>query len=102
MRTSAIVLAALLGAVVFAEPTLKQKLGQSKKLAQLKQAELDCDAEITANAEALEGFVVAEPDLSWCDCADELPGLGAGVQASNSLQAEVNQLTSINSTPDVS
>ena len=103
MRTSAIVLAALLGTIAFAEPTLKQKLGQSKKLAQTRQGELDCDVEITASAEALEAFTVAEPDLSWCPCDDEiLPGLGAGVQASNSLTAEVNQLTTISSTPDVS
>jgi len=103
MRTSAIVLAALLGTVVFAQGSLKQKLGESKKLAQLKQDELDCDVELTASAEAPEAFTVAEPDLSWCDCAaEELPGLGSGVQAGNSLQASVNQLTTINSTPDVS
>ena len=90
MRTSAIVLAALLGTVAFAQGSLKQKLGESKKLAQLKQDELDCDVELSANAEAPEAFTVAEPDLEWCTCDDEaLPGLGSGVLAGNSLQATV-------------
>ena len=80
MRT--IVLAALLGTLVFADGTLKQKLGQSKKLAQVNQA--DCEP-IDAQAGALDGLDVAEPDLRWCDCEGELPGLGAGVQATNSL-----------------
>lgn len=103
MRTSVIVLAALLGAVAFAEPTLKQKLGQSKKLAQTRQGELDCDVEITAQAEELAALTVSEPTLDWCECDDEeLPGLGAGVQSGTSLRAEVNQLTTISSTPDVS
>lgn len=98
MRTQAIVLFALLGAVAFAEPTLKQKLGQAKKLAQVQQ---DCGAD--AEAAPLDAIAVAEPTLDWCECADELEtGLGAGVYAGNSLSAQVNQQTNIASTPDVS
>jgi hypothetical protein len=44
MRTQAIVLAALLGAVAFAEPSLKQTLGKSKQLAQVQQVECELDA----------------------------------------------------------
>ena len=78
MRTQAIVIAALLGFALAAEPTLKQKLGQAKKLAQVQQ-DADC-GDITATAEALPDFIVADPDLSWCDCAADVPpGLGAGV-----------------------
>ena len=100
MRTQAIVLFALLGAVAFAEPTLKQKLGQAKKLAQVQQE--DC-GDITATAADLDPISVAEPTLDWCECADELEvGLGAGVYAANSLSAQVNQQTNVASTPDVS
>lgn len=99
MRTQAIVLFALLGAVAFAEPTLKQKLGQAKKLAQVQQEECGADAV----AAPLDDIAVAEPTLDWCDCADELElGLGAGVYAGNSLSAQVNQQTNVASTPDVS
>jgi hypothetical protein len=100
MRTQAIVLFALLGAVAFGETTLKQKLGEvkGKKLAQVQQA---CD--VDAEAPALEAFTVGEPDLDWCECANAtLPGLGAGVFAGNSLSAQVNQQTNIASSPDVS
>lgn len=66
----------------------------------MQQAE-DCDADAVAGA--LDDLYVTEPDLAWCTCGeDELPGLGAGVQASNSLLASVNAQTSISSTPDVS
>lgn len=102
-KMRAIVLAALLGTLAFADQrSLKQSLGQSKKLAQVEQAAVAC-APVEAFAPALESFTVAEPNLAFCMCQNEtLPGLGAGVFASNSLQANVNQLTSIASTPDVS
>lgn len=101
MRTQAIVLAALLGFALAAEPTLKQKLGQTKK--NLAQVQQDACDDIEATAEALPTFEVAEPTLDWCDCADEITiGLGAGVQASNNLQAQVLQSTQVSSTPDVS
>ena len=100
MRTQAIVLFALLGAVAFAEPTLKQKLGQVKKLAQVQQTE-DCGADATAAP--LDPISVEEPTLDWCECNDTLElGLGAGVYAANSLSAQVNQQTNVASTPDVS
>lgn len=100
MRTQAIVIAALLGFALAGESTLKQKLGEKKKLAQVQQ---EACSDITATAEALPHFEVAEPDLDWCECEDELQiGLGAGVQASNNLQAQVLQSTQISSTPDVS
>lgn len=100
MRTQAIVIAALLGFALAAEPTLKQKLGQTKK--NLAQVQQDCP-EIEASAEALPAFEVAEPTLEWCDCAADIEGgLGAGVQASNNLQAQVLQSTQVSSTPDVS
>ena len=100
MRTQAIVIAAFLGFALAGENTLKQKLGQSKKLAQVQQ---DCDVDIDAEAEALPTFTVDEPALDWCDCAANLTvGLGSGTQASNSLQANVLQSTSVSSTPDVS
>lgn len=101
MRTQAIVLFALLGAVAFAEPTLKQKLGQVKKLAQVQQAE--CEP-VEASAPALQAISVDEPTLDWCECSDTLngTGLGAGVYAANSLSAQVNQQTNVASTPDVS
>ena len=84
MRTQSIILAALLGAVAFADPTLKQKLGQSKSLAQTQGGDgtvgdpLDCTV-IEAHAPALDPIAVAEPDLLWCPCNTTLPGLGAGV-----------------------
>lgn len=100
LKMKSIVLAALLGTLVFAEPTLKQKLGQSKKLAQVQQ--VAC-TDVEAEAASLPNLAVDEPDLAFCTCNDlSLPGLGAGVQASNSLYASVNQQTSIQSTPDVS
>lgn len=100
MRTQAIVLAALLGAVAFAEPSLKQTLGKSKQLAQVQQA-VDCEP-LIAEAPELLPIDVEEPTLDWCPCADEeLPELGSGVQASNSILASVNQVTSVSSTPDV-
>jgi len=81
----AIVLAALLGTVVFADSTLKQKLGESKKkLAQVQQ--LECP-EIEAEADALTAFQVAEPDLSWCECDTELGGLSSAVTSGNGLNA---------------
>jgi hypothetical protein len=98
MRTQSIVLAALLGAVAFADPSLKQALGKSKQLAQVQQ--LDC-GDITATADPLDPITVVEPDLEWCECDETLPELGAGVQVSNSLLATVNQVTSVSSTPDV-
>lgn len=98
----AIVLAALLGTLAFADQrSLKQTLGQSKKLAQVEQASCDLTP-VEAYAPALDDLAVTEPTLAFCDCAQNtLPGLGAGVFASNSLQANVQQLTSIASTPDV-
>jgi hypothetical protein len=84
MRTQSIVLAALLGAVAFADPTLKQKLGQSKSLAQTQGGggtvgdPLDCD-DIEATAPPLDPITVVEPDLEWCPCNETLPELGAGV-----------------------
>lgn len=52
------------------------------KLAQVNQVEC---APIEALAPGLDDLAVTEPDLAWCDCEGELPGLGAGVQATNSL-----------------
>ena len=57
---------------------------------------------LDAEAPALDELDVEEPDLSWCPCpVIELPQLGSGVQASTSLTANVNQVTSVSSTPDV-
>lgn len=76
MRTQAIVLAALLGAVAFAEPSLKQTLGKSKQLAQVQQ--VVCEP-LEAEAPPLDEIDVEEPTLDWCPCDTTLPGLGAGV-----------------------
>lgn len=83
----AIVLAALLGTLAFADQrSLKQSLGQSKRLAQVDQAAACTLTPVEAFAPALEALAVTEPDLAFCMCQNEtLPGLGAGVHASNSL-----------------
>ena len=91
MKVTALVLAAFLGTACAAHNGKVAKL-----LAQVGQE--DCDVTATATAPGLGGIDV---DLDWCDCANELPDLGSGVQVSNSLNAQVNQLSSISSTPDV-
>ena len=93
MYSKTIVLAALLGSIC-----LSQGVPLRAKLAQVAQA--DCD--LNAQAAPLDAVTVAEPELEWCECGGvELPELGSGVQASNSLHAQVLQSTSVSSTPDV-
>ena len=92
MYSKTLVVAALLGSICIVQGVpLKTKLAQTAQ---------DCD--LNAQAAALDDVTVAEPELDWCPCnATELPGLGTGVQASNSLHAQVLQSTSVSSTPDV-
>lgn len=69
-------------------------------LAQVNQE--DCVAPTASTtAPGLDGADL-DIDLSWCDCENDLSGgLGNAVQASTFLQASVNQLTSVSTTPDV-
>jgi hypothetical protein len=68
-KMRAIVLAALLGTLAFADQrSLKQTLGQSKKLAQVEQAACDITP-VEAEAPGLADLAVTEPTLAFCDCA---------------------------------
>lgn len=68
-------------------------------LAQVNQEEACVAPTAETTAPGLEGITA---DLDWCDCENDLSGgLGSAVQASTFLQASVNQLTSVSTTPDV-
>lgn len=103
MKTSTLSLVALLAALSFTNAAqnnkfLAQTRGNSGGVSSANPA--NCTP-IEAYAPYLEDIYVEEPTLDWCPCNETLPNLGSGVQATNSINAQVLQTTSVSSTPDV-